>query len=748
RREIEQTRAFAEQQARTNRKLRLMTAAMALLLVLALGAAGYAVAKRNEAHANEAEAVRLAGLARLSEQEALKRRDELADALKARDAADEAKEAAQAAEARAQMAKDEALSRAIKNEARAKKEAERANEQAELAAKNLRQANEAAEAEKIARVKLQSSLERNRWSRDGLAAYQRGDYDSALGAFMIVRDSTAAEGGDRGGQVEDVETARVHGWAHAYVGATLRQLRQPAQAVESYERALPILEEVLDPDDPVRFDTYHGMAHAYREAYKTDAAEEFYNRALKFLEERTPTAPTAGGMSGPVAAKMAATLENVARLYRDLGRYDDAEPVYKRIVKLREPSGGPEFVASLKEMAQFYLGQNKYREAEALFPKMLDTQERRFIGGEGGEGDGISNFRELGDSYSELGEVYVGLGEESKAQEAFQLARAVQDYWIKARQVLRQSGGVADAGLMRAKFKEVGGEKNLAEMARLLVRLGRYKAAEGIYLELIRFYDNENEDAESAAANVALGNLYRDHLNDPEKAEEHYKVAEEAASRQGDVRPTLRRASAVLAEALRQRAALYASRPEKFSEALSLYERAHKIYEQRDSWLGENAALYGIIQMVEKQKRPVEERTLAYRRRFDALGKYVRKFGCEGCERPNDFFGIVFEYARAANDAAYVYGLARKQDDAEAVFRSVFEAWGTIKLSTFSPKALDAYARTLDSYQALLTRRGKPAEAAKVAELAKSVREKQSQFQQASEQQQLQQKYAQQQAAP
>jgi tetratricopeptide (TPR) repeat protein len=59
---------------------------------------------------------------------------------------------------------------------------------------------------------------------------------------------------------------------------------------------------------------------------------------------------------------MATSLNNLASLLQDLGKYEEAEPLYRRALVIREKSFGPdhpEVRASLNNLASLYRDQGK-----------------------------------------------------------------------------------------------------------------------------------------------------------------------------------------------------------------------------------------------------------------------------------------------------------------------------------------------------------------------------------------------------
>ncbi len=111
--------------------------------------------------------------------------------------------------------------------------------------------------------------------------------------------------------------------------------------------------------------------------------------------------------------RLARTLNNLAYIYRRVGRYHDAEPLYRRSVALREAALGPDHpnVATvLNNLAGLYQAQRRYDEAEALFVRALDIRERA-LGPE---------HPDVATSLNNLAGLYRVLGRDGDAEPLFQ----------------------------------------------------------------------------------------------------------------------------------------------------------------------------------------------------------------------------------------------------------------------------------------------------------------------------------------
>ena len=67
---------------------------------------------------------------------------------------------------------------------------------------------------------------------------------------------------------------------------------------------------------------------------------------------------------------MATSLNNLATLYQAMGRYAEAEPLFRRGLEIREKQLGedhPDVATSLNNLADLYQGHGRYAEAEPLY---------------------------------------------------------------------------------------------------------------------------------------------------------------------------------------------------------------------------------------------------------------------------------------------------------------------------------------------------------------------------------------------
>ena len=112
------------------------------------------------------------------------------------------------------------------------------------------------------------------------------------------------------------------------------------------------------------------MADAVKAYQQADyaQAEKLFLAALKEAEQ-----------FGEQDPRFAASLNNLAELYRAQGKYAQAEPLYQRALAIWEKALGPEHpnvAAGLSNLAGLYDAQGKYAQAEPLYQRALAIREK------------------------------------------------------------------------------------------------------------------------------------------------------------------------------------------------------------------------------------------------------------------------------------------------------------------------------------------------------------------------------------
>jgi tetratricopeptide (TPR) repeat protein len=351
-------------------------------------------------------------------------------------------------------------------------------------------------------------------SRNGLDSFQRGNYSGALYEFNMT-DQMIRQKLD-----SDPSLAKLQAWVLANVGAANRRLGKFNEALASYEESIKIHEKVSGAKSAEMFDALHGLGHTYLEAGDPVKAEEYYTRAVNYL------------VANPTLIDQiyeTANLEMIARLYRDVGRYSDAEPYFKRVLAAKQSQGDE--LETLKEMAQFYAVQNDYGEAQKYMLQAVELQEREVLGA---SEDSLLALRELADTYSELGEIYSNQSMEWQATIAFRLSQALQNAEIsKRRTMFLQKSPETNKDEIARKRKESAA--HLEACGDLFFKLNRVGAASRVYNLAVGLRILTNDGSAEGSEKLAgvllkLGNLYRSRLKNFKEAEQKYQAALNALS--------------------------------------------------------------------------------------------------------------------------------------------------------------------------------------------------------------------------
>ncbi|NQU06328.1 MAG: tetratricopeptide repeat protein [Calditrichaeota bacterium] len=142
-----------------------------------------------------------------------------------------------------------------------------------------------------------------------------------------------------------------------------------------YNKGVKLGEKVLSKlkaesdTDPIDIGTsMNSLAELYRNQGRYTEAEPLFNKAFEICVK-------ALGEDHPL---LAVILSNLAGLYEDRGKYARAEPLYKKSLSIRIKTLGtyhPSVATNLNNLAGLYGAQGKYVDAEPLYKKSLEIIE-------------------------------------------------------------------------------------------------------------------------------------------------------------------------------------------------------------------------------------------------------------------------------------------------------------------------------------------------------------------------------------
>jgi CHAT domain-containing protein/tetratricopeptide (TPR) repeat protein len=150
------------------------------------------------------------------------------------------------------------------------------------------------------------------------------------------------------------------------------RLIRAGQYAKGLQRALKTLElakNQLGAEHPSTLNTMNNLAFLYKEQGRFKEAEPLFKQCLVVAEKIY-------GLDHP---EVAGILNNLALLYRDEGRYAEAEPMMMRALKIRERTRGPwhlEVAMSLNSLAQLYGDLKRYEKQEEFLKRSLKIRER------------------------------------------------------------------------------------------------------------------------------------------------------------------------------------------------------------------------------------------------------------------------------------------------------------------------------------------------------------------------------------
>ena len=278
---------------------------------------------------------------------------------------------------------------------RAKAEATRQRDEAikarHLAEQREQQAQDARDAESEARTEAQQRQQEAEVARteaqrqaeiaqtvsdfltDDLLAAVAPSVEQGKGKDVLMRD-VLDEAGKRieaasiaGGRFEGKPL--IEASIRATLGETYRKLGEFAAAEPHLERARLLRRRELGEEHPDTLASMHNLAILYWNQGRHDEAEALCVKTLEMrrhiLGEEDPT--TLGSMN------------LLAIVYMDQGRFDEAEQLQLKTLQIKERVLGaehPTTLASMHNLAIVYVDQGRYDEAEPLHVKTLQIQKR------------------------------------------------------------------------------------------------------------------------------------------------------------------------------------------------------------------------------------------------------------------------------------------------------------------------------------------------------------------------------------
>ena len=286
---------------------------------------------------------------------------------------------------------------------------------------------------------------------------QLGLYDRAV---EVLERSVAVER-RRGGAHPDLVTALRD------LGRALAGGGRFAEAELVFAEVLATAERLYPEDHPEVASSVNNYALVQHDLGRYEAAEPLYRRAVE-LERRLGEDPARSGVARG----------NRALLLIDLGRYAEAEAAYREILAIREEASPPspvDIADILEYLAMALQGQGRYAEAEAAARRSLALRDRHLV----------PDHRDLARSRNILGAVLRDRGALDAAEP-----------------LLR--GALADRRrLLGPGHAEVA--VSLEDLGDLLVSRGRYADAERAFAEAARIQESSFPANHPTIARIEAG---------------------------------------------------------------------------------------------------------------------------------------------------------------------------------------------------------------------------------------------------
>jgi tetratricopeptide (TPR) repeat protein len=237
-------------------------------------------------------------------------------------------------------------------------------------------------------------------TKDGDAAYLKGDYDAALQSFTRaweLAQSTAKDDPVRydilkrltsvraaAGEFADADNwlQQAITWRENTFGQKDHKIADDllisvglCRGMKDFDRALVILRrvqsmhvEAYTPDSPMVADDFSRMGNIYAEQKNLDSAIGAIAAALAIRTK----------LSGPLDPVLIPDLDRLGEYNTLMRAYDQAEEAFRHALVIRETLYGkthPDLISTVDGLAYALFGQQKYGEAEPVYQRLIGLWE-------------------------------------------------------------------------------------------------------------------------------------------------------------------------------------------------------------------------------------------------------------------------------------------------------------------------------------------------------------------------------------
>lgn len=257
-----------------------------------------------------------------------------------------------------------------------------------------------------------------------------------------------------------------------------------------YQQALQVKRQLFGPEHPTVAASLNGLANLYYEQGRYAEAEPLYQQALHMRE----------CLLGPEHPDLLSSLNGLAKLsFYAKATYTEAEALYQRAICISEQHLGPEHLYMaylLMNLANLYCDQEKYEQAEPLYRCALHIREQQLE----------PVHPSIAITISNLGTLYYQQGDYEQAEACF----------LQAQQMYEQVFGETHPQVAMP----------LTNLAEVYQHQGKYREAESLYQRALQIREEHLGSQHPALAYPlsGLANLYRRQEN-YEKALQLYKRA-------------------------------------------------------------------------------------------------------------------------------------------------------------------------------------------------------------------------------
>jgi CHAT domain-containing protein/Tfp pilus assembly protein PilF len=289
------------------------------------------------------------------------------------------------------------------------------------------------------------------------------------------------------------------------------------EAIEAYRRAVSLAARVYGREGDLRVvPLLNDLAALYQSRVKYEQAEFLYRRALRIREDNLDANH----------ADVVTSLNNLAVLYDEQGQYAKAEPFFRRGLRITEARLGkdhPDVAAYLDNLARLSYEQGEYDRAEPLYQRSLQIYESK-LG---------KDHPDVALCLNNLAALYAAQGQDARAEPLLQRslqireARLGKDHPAVAQSLhnlatlysaLGQYGKAEPLFLRSLQIREARLGKDHPDVAISLNNLaalywdqGEYGKAEPLYQRSLQIYEaRRGKDHPDVALSLHnLANLYR-----------------------------------------------------------------------------------------------------------------------------------------------------------------------------------------------------------------------------------------------